>query len=278
MTINNPTMTSTFEQEVEQRERFKFGENWKRFLELLDEQRLQNAERSLEEMLDLESLDGRTFLDIGSGSGLFSLAARRLGAKVYSFDYDPDSVACTREVKRRYYPEDLDWTINQGSVLDDKYMESLGQFDIVYAWGIFPFTGAMYEAIKKAANRVKEGGLFYIALYRKTYLCGFWKIEKKLYISSPSFIQSLIRKIYVVALRFAYFVAGKDFNTGRKKRGMDSQIDLHDWLGGYPYESITPDECENFMQSLGFSLVRDKTKGRKIGFVPGCDEYVFRRV
>ena len=101
-------MTSTFEQEVEQRERFKFGENWKQFLELLDNQRIRDAEQSLKEMLDLESLDGRTFLDIGSGSGLFSLTARRLGAKVYSFDYDPDSVACTRELKRRYFPEDLE--------------------------------------------------------------------------------------------------------------------------------------------------------------------------
>jgi 2-polyprenyl-6-hydroxyphenyl methylase/3-demethylubiquinone-9 3-methyltransferase len=276
-------MTSTFEQEVERGERFKFGENWRQFLELLDEQRIQDAERSLKEMLDLESLDGKTFLDIGSGSGLFSLAARRLGAKVYSFDYDPDSVACTREVKRRYSPEDLDWTINQGSVLDDKYMESLGQFDIVYAWGILPFTGAMNEAIKKAASRVKKAGLFYIALYRKTYLCGFWKIEKKLYSSSPEWIQSTIKFIWILKTRISYFLKQKSFSQmvseySKRGRGMDYYRDVHDWLGGYPYESITPDEAESYIQGLGFTLQREKVSSRKVTFSlsNGCDEYVFR--
>jgi len=69
-------------------------------------------------MLEWPSLEVKTFLDIGSGSGLFSLAARRLGARVHSFDFDNDSVACTAELKRRYFLGDGEWTINQASVLD----------------------------------------------------------------------------------------------------------------------------------------------------------------
>ena len=115
--------------------RFDFGENWARFLTVLDDDRIQEAERSLREMLQVESLDGRRFLDIGSGSGLFSLAARRLGATVHSFDYDPQSVASTAELRRRYFPEDTHWVVEQGSALDAAYLESLGTFDIVYSWG-----------------------------------------------------------------------------------------------------------------------------------------------
>src|SRR5262245_19550353 len=123
--------------------RFEFGKNWTRFLESLSDIRIREAETSLREMLGVKSLHDKSFLDIGSGSGLFSLAARRLGARVHSFDYDRHSVACAAELKRRYFPNDSHWTIAQGSVLDDEYMLSLGQFDIVYSWGVLHHTGAM---------------------------------------------------------------------------------------------------------------------------------------
>src|SRR5207302_4892266 len=104
--------------EIREGQRFEFGKNWSRFLAILDEQRIYEAERSLGKMLGGTNLKGKSFLDIGSGSGLFSLAARRLGAHVHSFDYDPKSVACTRELKRRFFSEDKNWRIEQGSVLD----------------------------------------------------------------------------------------------------------------------------------------------------------------
>ena len=84
---------------IDDKNRFSFGANWERFLTVLDENRIMEAERSLRQMLQVEQLEGKRFLDIGSGSGLFSLSARRLGAVVHSFDYDPQSVACTSELR-----------------------------------------------------------------------------------------------------------------------------------------------------------------------------------
>jgi len=138
--------------------RFQFGKNWGRFLEVLDDERIAEAERSLVEMLEVRDLRGRSFLDVGSGSGLFSLAARRLGAtRVHSFDYDADSVACTRELKRRYYANDADWTIEQGSVLDPTYLQPLGTFDIVYSWGVLHHTGDMWRALGNVTDLVHPG-------------------------------------------------------------------------------------------------------------------------
>jgi ribosomal protein L11 methylase PrmA len=114
-------------------ERFEFGENWRRFLEHLTSERIAVAEQNLCAMLEIPDLDRQTFIDIGCGSGLFSLAARRLGARVLSFDYDPQSVACTLELRRRYFGGDPDWQIEAGSVLDREYIASLGKFDIVYS-------------------------------------------------------------------------------------------------------------------------------------------------
>ena len=53
---------------------------------------------------------------------------------MHSFDYDPQSVACTQELKRRYFAEDEQWIIEEGSVLDRNYLSRLGRFDVVYSW------------------------------------------------------------------------------------------------------------------------------------------------
>ena len=134
--------------EIPQSERFGFGENWTRFLALVDESRILAAEQSLQALLGKSRLDGVRLLDVGSGSGLFSLAARRLGAIVRSFDYDAHSVECTAELRRRYRPDDPLWQVERGSVLDEDYLRGLGNFDVVYSWGVLHHTGAMWTAVE----------------------------------------------------------------------------------------------------------------------------------
>src|SRR5437016_6038307 len=147
--------------EIESGSRFAFGENWARFLIVLDEDRIRLAEGSLREMLKVDHLRGKSFLDVGSGSGLFSLVARRLGATVRSFDYDQQSVACTQELKRRYFPGDADWIVEEGSILDNDYLASLGKYDIVYSWGVLHHTGAMWQALENVSHLVAPQGLLF---------------------------------------------------------------------------------------------------------------------
>ncbi|NCV61501.1 MAG: hypothetical protein EBW52_08955, partial [Betaproteobacteria bacterium] len=117
--------------EISQGRRFEFGANWSRFLSVLNDERIEQATVSLKNMLGIEHLHGKRFLDAGSGSGLFSLAARRLGAHVHSFDYDPSSVACTRELKRRYFPDDNAWKVDEGSPEFDTSRVILGIFGAI---------------------------------------------------------------------------------------------------------------------------------------------------
>lgn len=149
---------TTHAQELDQGKRFAFGQNWSNFLRTLNEERILEAERSLKQMLVVESLQSKRFIDAGSSSGLFSLAARRLGASVHSFDYDPQSVACTEELKRRFFPDDPEWTVEEGSVLDGGYLAGLGQFDVVYSWGVLHHTGEMWKAIENVSHLVRRGG------------------------------------------------------------------------------------------------------------------------
>ena len=167
-------------------DRFAFGRNWSRFLRVLNDDRVRQAEASLREMLETNDLSGKSFLDIGSGSGLFSLAARRLGATVRSFDYDPHSVACTNELKRRYFPEDPAWAVEQGSVLDKDYLARLGTWDIVYSWGVLHHTGDMWKAMENAAGMVKPQGLLFIAIYNdEGGRSARWTQLKQLYNRKP---------------------------------------------------------------------------------------------
>ncbi len=268
--------------EIEQDQRFEFGKNWQKFLALVDEGRIQKAEQSLRMMLELESLSGKSFLDMGSGSGLFSLAAVRLGAqRVHSFDFDPQSVACTLELKRRYFPECEHWTIEEGSVLDPAYLGGLGQFDTVYAWGVLHHTGNMWKALELIAPLVANRGRLFVAVYNDQGRAShFWRTVKSLYNKGPAqraLVASTFVPFFVVRGLVADLMRARNplrrYREYKKERGMSIVRDWVDWLGGFPFEFAKPEEIFEFYKRKGFSLLKLKTCRSD----PGNNEFVFVR-
>jgi 2-polyprenyl-3-methyl-5-hydroxy-6-metoxy-1,4-benzoquinol methylase len=263
--------------------RFGFGANWTRFLAELDEERILAAQRSLSEMLGSDDLRGRSFLDIGSGSGLFSLAARRLGARVHSFDFDPQSVACTRELRRRFFPEDPEWRVEEGSALDAAYIRGLGQFDVVYSWGVLHHTGAMWVGIEHAVSRVAPGGTFYIAIYNdQGWKSHVWWFIKSAYNRLPRWLRSpfalsvsaLVRAGAIIkyTLKGRPMVAIKPMFTQRRDRGMSARWDEVDWIGGFPFEVASFATLESYFVARGFSLLNARRNDSW-----GCNELALRR-
>jgi hypothetical protein len=141
--------------------------------------------------------------------------------------------------------------------------------------------GAVHEAIGNAARLVLPGGLFVFALYRRTRLCGFWTLEKRWYCQASARAQSATRGLYIGLMRLAFLAVGRDFNAYvanyHDARGMHYLHDVHDWLGGYPYESIRPAAVDEMLNRLGFAPVCSKVQPYSTGlFGSGCDEYVYR--
>jgi len=250
---------------------YDFGSNWRSFIDhhLTDESR-QEALQSLPAFLQRDSLEGLTFVDVGCGSGLFSWAARELGAtRIVSFDVNPNSVACCKQL-RADEGDPENWTVLEASILDREAMRALGEFDVVYSWGVLHHTGRMWNAIENAATLVKPGGVMWIAIYNRADGIGlysdgrvgssrFWEREKIFYNRLPKLGQRAMDYAAAGGMIGAYLLSGRnpvrEIREHNQNRGMSWLVDIRDWLGGWPYEYASVEEIFNVVQKrLGYTL------------------------
>src|SRR5437868_6183869 len=262
--------------------RFAFGENWLDLLPRIDDARVRRAEEALRTALRKDDLSGLSFLDAGSGSGLFSLAAARLGAaRVHSFDFDPESVACTTQLRGIHKPALDDWTIERGDLLDRRYCESLGRFDVVYCFGVVHHTGAMWEALDNLVETVAPGGLLSLSVYNdQGNASDRWSRVKRFYHRLPEAIRPAYAAVVWLPFEAREAVAGiRDDPRAYlrtwtdRERGMARWHDIVDWVGGFPFEVARPEEVFERARSHGLELLGLKTAGGSLA----NNEFLFRR-
>ena len=268
--------------------RFAFGANWSRYVRYAaSDESLRAAETSLLHVLPADAYRGRDFVDAGCGTGLFSLAALRLGcARVDGFDADPRSVEAVGLLRRKLshlVPDGAAWTVRCADLLDPGALSG----DIVYCWGVVHHTGRMWDAIASAASIVAPGGRLILGVYNHAPNSAFWWRVKKLYVERPLFRSWLI-VLHAVFIAVAAAARGRRVAL-RRDRGMHALVDLVDWLGGFPYEYACFDDVARFVERLGLTLEREVPRrpcgrGARPGLFgalrtanTGLNEFLFRR-
>ncbi|MBG84498.1 MAG: hypothetical protein CMJ40_08135 [Phycisphaerae bacterium] len=277
-------MTPSIESNKSLENHFEFGANWLDYSDSVTQSHLDHAISNLKRLFACERMDGARFLDIGCGSGIHTVAAAKLGARIVSVDLDPMCIESTRKLCDLFEVQSqVEVTRQSVFELDPSLRRS---FDIVYSWGVLHHTGDMWTAIERATECVSDSGQFSLAIYRKLWCCGLWRMEKYLYSRMPSAMQKMVRWPYTAVVDGVTSIKRMQSPLSFRReykasRGMTRDHDIHDWLGGYPYESATASEIEGFMKSKNFTLLRNfgaESKRFVLGLSgSGCIEYVFRR-
>lgn len=273
--------------ETELEQHFEFGKNWQSFLEGISEERLNAAVADISNFLGPGVLKDRSFVDVGCGSGLSSLAAYKLGAaRIFSCDIDPINIENVKLLKGRYQiPDSYPWDCEVRSIVSNDDLPHILGGEVVYAWGVLHHTGAMWSALSNASALVEGGGYFYLMLYRDAKFAQFWKFTKKLYVKAPTLIQFVMRNVFAAILISGMLVKLKNpfksiKNYGKNSRGMSWYTDVTDWIGGYPFEYAEAEEVISFLEPLGFDLVKIEPPiiPKPMGlFGTGSYQYLFRK-
>ncbi len=252
---------------------FDFGSNWERFSKRhIDHERLEMARESLKALLEKKNLVGKSFLDVGCGSGLFSMAAHQLGAKkIVGIDVNPRCVEISQANRDLLVPRaPIEFYV--ASALEPEQLKPFGTFDLVYAWGSLHHTGAMWNAVQNVSRCVAPEGTMILAIYNKHITSPAWKVIKWIFNQVPPIVQRFMIYVFAGFIYVAKFLVTRS-NPLKKERGMDFWFDVIDWIGGYPYEYAADQEVESFVTTHGFEMRR---------YIPaavptGCNEFVFEQ-
>lgn len=259
--------------------RFGFGRNWQNYAKTLSEEQILAAMESLRTMLGVHDLSHLRVLDAGCGSGLFSLAACRLGAReVIGFDNDANCVSCAQDLNQQFGPY-TNWTVMQGDILDKKLPLRLGEFDIVYSWGVLHHTGNMWQALDNVCTLVRQCGTLFISIYNdQGRISRIWRIVKKIYVHSPITIKRIMAIIWYGVVVSVRICSGLRYRKPIRvwfkgsERGMNLWYDVVDWIGGYPFETASAESLQRFFENRNFTLTNVRLKSGS-----GCNELILKR-
>lgn len=243
--------------------------------------RISESKKKICQFLGKDNCEQKIALDLGAGSGICSLAMLQSGIEqVISVDLDLTCIELIKKLRDKSGFDENRWKILPGSLIDDEFMSTLPQGNLVYSWGVLHHTGDMWKAFDLACNKIAPGGFAYFAIYNETgrRFSGsrLWRRIKFIYNRSPFIVRFGMEILYAARAIAGDIITGHNpyifIKNYHKKRGMRWWVDIRDWLGGYPYEFAKVDAVFNRGKNHGLILENLRTPGGL-----ACNEFLFRR-
>jgi len=107
---------------------------------------------------------GRRIIEIGCGIGTDAEQFARHGAEFVGIDISQESLALSRQ---RFEVYNLEGEFHLGSVVDMDFLRTLGQFDLVYSYGVLHHFPDMRNHLSNIKSLLRPGGELRFMVYAK---------------------------------------------------------------------------------------------------------------
>ncbi len=195
-----------------------------------------------------EEVKGKTVLDAGCGTGVFSIIFARNGAaKVTGIDISPGSLGTARGLKEKFGLANAEF--QQQDMLHLSFRDA--SFDIVWAWGTVHHTTDPLGAITELIRVLKPGGSLFLAIYKQTSVTWIHEIIRKTMIRTPRWSWNVLAKAGAFMLTPVVFL----FKRRQKSRKGEKLSELIlDWYFVPIRHYYTPEEIRVFLERKKFRI------------------------
>jgi ubiquinone biosynthesis O-methyltransferase len=195
-----------------------------------------------------KEVKGKTVLDAGCGTGVFSIIFARNGAaKVTGIDISPGSLDTARSLKKKFGLANAEF--RQQDMLRLPFASA--SFDIVWAWGTVHHTTDPLGAIAELIRVLKPGGSLFLAIYKRTNVTWVHEIVRKTMIRTPRWSWNSLAKAGALALSPIVFL----FKKRQKSRKGEKLSELIlDWYFVPIRHYYRPEEIRSFLEARKFKI------------------------
>ncbi len=195
-----------------------------------------------------EEVRGKTVLDAGCGTGIFSIIFARNGAgKVTGIDISEGSLGTARSLAEKFRLNNTEF--RREDMLRLPFEET--SFDIVWAWGTVHHTTDPFGAMDGLLRLLKPGGSILLAVYKKTKVTFLHEAVRRTLIRTPRWSWTTLSKIMAFVLAPVVLLFKK---REKSRKGEKLEELILDWYFVPIRHHYTPEEIRAYLERKGLAI------------------------
>jgi ubiquinone/menaquinone biosynthesis C-methylase UbiE len=206
------------------------------------------SEKHWEIFYAAEEVQGKSILDAGCGTGIFSIIFANKGAdQVTGIDISEGSLHTAQSLKEKFGLKNAEF--EKQDMLALPFPDR--SFDIVWAWGTVHHTTDPFKAIDELIRVLKPSGSILLAIYKRTRLTFIHEIIRKILVRTPRKTWKVLAKILAIFLSPVIFLLKK---REKSRKGEKLEELIIDWYFVPIRHYYKPGEIKNYLEERGFSV------------------------